>query len=69
MARKIRSEDDQIKRLRVYNIVAGAIHLLQGVAFLFILTKLSSQVMFPVTVDYMTGPPGVDLPTEQVTLF
>lgn len=69
MARKIRSEDEQIKRLRVYNIVAGAIHLLQGLAFLFILTKLSSQVMFPVTVDYMTGPPGVDLPTEQVTLF
>ena len=53
----------------VYNIVEGAIHLLQGVAFLFILTKLSSQVTFPVTVDYMTGPPGVDLPTERVTLF
>ncbi|MEY4039329.1 MAG: hypothetical protein RLZZ52_197 [Actinomycetota bacterium] len=61
MARKIRSEDEQIKRLRVYNIVAGAIHLAQGLVFLFVLTKLSSQVMFPV--------PGVDLPTEQVTFF
>ena len=69
MARKVRSEDEQIKRLRVYNIVAGALHLAQGLAFLYVLTLLSSQVMFPVTADYMTGPPGVDLPTERVTLF
>ena len=69
MAHKIRTADEQIKRLRVYNIVAGAVHLAQGLAFLFILTRLSTQVMFPVTVDYMTGPPGVDLPTERVTLF
>ena len=69
MARKIRSDDEQIKRLRVYNIVAGAIHLIQGAAFLFVLTRLSTQVAFPVTVDYMTGPPGVDLPVERVTLF
>jgi hypothetical protein len=69
MARKIRTEDEQIKRLRTYNIVAGFLHLLQGLAFLFILTRLSSQVTFPVNVSYPTGPPGVDLPTEQVTLF
>jgi hypothetical protein len=69
MARKKRSADEQIKRLRTYNIVAGAVHLLQGLAFLFVLTQISTQVMFPVTVDYMTGPPGVDLPTERVTLF
>jgi hypothetical protein len=69
MARKIRTADEQIKRLRVYNIVAGAVHLLQGVAFLVVLTMISTQVMFPVTVDYMTGPPGVDLPTERVVLF
>jgi hypothetical protein len=69
MARKVRSDDEQIKRLRTYNIVAGAIHFLQGAAFLFVLTQISTQVMFPVTVDYMTGPPGVDLPTERVTLF
>ena len=69
MAKKIRSEDEQIARLRVYNIIAGAIHLLQGAAFLFILMQLSTQVLFPVTADYMTGPPGVDLPTERVTLF
>ena len=69
MARKIRSEDEQIKRLRTYNIVAGGIHLLQGLAFLFVLTKLKTQVKFPVTADYMTGPPGVNLPTDHVTLF
>lgn len=69
MARTIRTDDEQIKRLRVYNVVAGSLHLLQGAAFLFILTRLSSQVTFPVTADYMTGPPGVDLPTEQVTFF
>ncbi len=69
MAKKIRTEDEQIKRLRAYNIVAGTLHLLQGAAFLFVLTQLSTQVLFPATADYMTGPPGVDLPTERVTLF
>lgn len=64
-----RTPDEQIKRLRTYNVVAGALHFAQGTAFLFILTQLSSQVTFPVTIDYMTGPPGVDLPTERVTLF
>ncbi|NBX23139.1 MAG: hypothetical protein EBR52_03300 [Microbacteriaceae bacterium] len=69
MARKVRSEDEQIRRLRIYNIVAGGVHFIQGAAFLFLLTRLSDQVTFPVTVDYMTGPPGLDLPTERVTLF
>ncbi|MGK0715852.1 heliorhodopsin HeR [Leucobacter sp. W1153] len=69
MMQKIRSDEEQISRLRAYNLVAGTLHLLQGLAFLFLLSRLSSQVMFPVTVDYMTGPPGVDLPTERVVLF
>ena len=69
MARKIRSEEEQYKRLRIYNIVAGVLHLVQGLAFMFVLTRLSSQVLFPVTIDYLTGPPGVDLPPERVTLF
>jgi hypothetical protein len=69
MARKVYSDDQQISRLRVYNIVAGAVHLLQAVVFAYILTLLSTQVLFGVTIDYMTGPPGVDLPTERVTLF
>ena len=69
MARIERTLDQQIGRLRAYNIVAGAVHLLQGLAFLAALTLISSPVLFPVTVDYMTGPPGVDLPTERVVLF
>jgi hypothetical protein len=69
MAKKIRTEDEQISRLRTYNIVAGSLHLLQAAAFLFVLTLLSRQVLFPVTAEYMTGPPGVDLPTDKVVLF
>jgi hypothetical protein len=69
VARIERTLDQQIGRLRAYNIVAGSVHLLQGLAFLAALTLISSPVLFPVTVDYMTGPPGVDLPTERVVLF
>jgi len=69
MAKKIRTEDEQITRLRTYNIVAGSLHLVQAAAFLFVLTLLSRQVLFPVTAEYMTGPPGVDLPTDKVVLF
>lgn len=69
MVRKSYTADQQISRLRVYNIVAGTVHLVQALAFGFVLTLLTKQVLFPVTIDYMTGPPGVDLPTERVTLF
>lgn len=69
MAKAIRTIDQQIGRLRIYNVVAGAVHLAQALAFGYALTLISTPVLFPVTVDYMTGPPGVDLPTERVTLF
>jgi Heliorhodopsin len=69
MARKTYTNDQQISRLRVYNIVAGAVHLLQALVFGYVLTLLTKQVLFGVTIDYMTGPPGVELPTEKVTLF
>jgi hypothetical protein len=69
MAKAIRTIDEQIRRLRVYNVVAGAVHLAQALAFGFALTLIGTPVLFPVTIDYMTGPPGVDLPTERVTLF
>lgn len=69
MAKKVRTPQEQITRLRSYNIVAGFLHLIQAAAFGFFLSQLSSQVTFPTTVDYMTGPPGVDLPTERVELF
>ena len=69
MARKTYTNDQQISRLRGYNIVAGSVHLIQALVFGYVLTLLTTQVLFPVTIDYMTGPPGVDLPTERVTLF
>ncbi|CAN5478251.1 heliorhodopsin HeR [soil metagenome] len=69
MAKKVYTTDQQIDRLRIYNIVAGSLHLLQAVGFAVVLTMLSKQVLFAVTADYMAGPPGVPIPPERVTLF
>jgi hypothetical protein len=69
MAKKIYSSEEQIKRLRVYNIVAGFAHLIQAIAFAAILFQLKTQVQFPVTVDYMAGPPGSPIEPEHVKLF
>ncbi|MCB5280996.1 heliorhodopsin HeR [Arthrobacter sp. AL08] len=69
MARKVRTADQKISRLRAYNIVAGSLHLVQALGFAYVLTLLGSQVTFAVTADYLSGPPGVPLPPERVTLF
>ncbi|CAB4621214.1 MAG: hypothetical protein F2599_03125 [Actinobacteria bacterium] len=69
MTKTIRSDAEQIKRLRTYNLVAGFLHLIQALAFGFFLTLLDNQVLFGTTVDYMTGPPGSPLPAERVVLF
>jgi len=69
MAKKVYTPEQQIDRLRVYNIVAGSAHLLQAIAFAIVLTMLSTQVLFAVTADYLAGPPGVPIPPERVTLF
>jgi hypothetical protein len=69
MGKKIYTPDQQIDRLRVYNIVAGSLHLLQAVGFAIVLTMLSSPVLFAVTADYLAGPPGVPVPPERVTVF
>jgi hypothetical protein len=69
MARKVRSTDQQISRLRRYNIVAGSLHLVQAVGFAYVLTLLSKQVTFAVTADYLGGPPGAPVAPERVTLF
>lgn len=69
MATTVYTPEQQIDRLRVYNIVAGSLHLLQAIGFAVILTMLSTQVLFAVTADYLAGPPGVPLPPERVTLF
>ncbi len=69
MATTVRTSDEQIDRLRIYNVVAGSLHLLQAIVFALILTMLSGQVLFAVTADYLAGPPGAPIPPERVTLF
>ena len=69
MTKKQRTQDQQIARLRRYNVVAGFLHLAQAVGLSFVLTLLDRQILFPVTIDYPTGPPGVPVPPERVELF
>ena len=69
MAKKQRTIDEKITRLRTFNIVAGSLHLIQALGLGYVLTLLDDQVTFPVTADYLGGPPGVDLPAERVILF
>lgn len=69
MAKTVYTPEQQIDRLRVYNVVAGSLHLVQAIGFAIVLTMLSTQVLFPVTADYLAGPPGVPIPPERVTLF
>ncbi|WP_434992516.1 heliorhodopsin HeR [Arthrobacter sp. Ld5] len=60
---------DRTRGLRPFNLAAGALHLVQAVLFTVILLRLENQVTFPVTADYLTGPPGFPLPPERVELF
>ncbi len=69
MAKKVYTPDQQINRLRTYNVVAGSLHLVQAIGFAVILTTLSKQVLFAVTADYLAGAPGMPVPPERVTLF
>ena len=55
--------------MRSYNVVAGFLHLAQAAGLSFVLTLLDNQILFPVTIEYPTGPPGVPLPPERVELF
>lgn len=49
-----------ISRLRIYNLVVGLIHLVQGIAML----ALSTDFSLPVTRGFLTGPPGT-APTQE----
>ncbi len=46
--------DAQIKPLRIWNLIAGSLHL----ASLIAVVALSNSFSLPVTATYMTGPPG-----------
>ncbi len=69
MAKVERTPDQYISRLRSYNVVAGFLHLAQAAGLTYVLTLLETQILFPVTIDYPTGPPGVPVPPERVELF
>lgn len=69
MPKKTYTPEQQIDRLRVYNVVAGSAHLLQAIGFAVVLAMLSTQVLFAVTADYLAGPPGAPIPPERVTVF
>ncbi len=47
-------DEPDIRRLRVYNLVVGIIHLVQGIAML----SLSTDFALPVTRGFLTGPPS-----------
>lgn len=69
MAKKNRTPDQYISRLRGYNVLAGFLHLIQAAGLTYVLTLLENQILFPVIIDYPTGPPGVPVPPERVELF
>lgn len=69
MAKVARDEATQIKRLKAYNIVAGLAHLGQAIGMVAIIVALKAQAEFPVTADYMAGPPGSPIPPERIELF
>ncbi len=48
--------DADAGKLRVYNLVIGLVHLVQGGAML----ALSNDFSLPVTRSFLTGPPGTD---------
>lgn len=46
MAKKTYAPEQQVDRLRVYNVVAGSARLFQAIGFAVVLTMLSTQVLF-----------------------
>ena len=69
MSKKAMDTESQLKRIRIYNIVAGSAHLLQAAGMLAIIAALKAQAEFPVTADYMAGPPGSPIPAAHLQLF
>jgi len=55
----------EVARLRGYNLVAAAAHLVQGVLILV----LANDFALPVDASHMSGPPGGTQPRDVVTLF
>ena len=58
------AEESRFKRLRLYNLVMGVFHLVQGIA----IAALSNDFALPVTAGFLQGPPGTP-PGPPETLF
>ena len=56
-------EPKVLGRLRIYNLLMGSFHLLQGILVLM----LANDFSLPVTANFMEGPPGS--PQSMTTLF
>jgi len=52
------------KGLTRYNFIAGVLHLFSAIALTSILVQIKVQGYFPVTADWMQGPPGFDPVTD-----
>jgi hypothetical protein len=48
------------KGLTRYNFIAGVLHLLSAISLTSILAQIKVQGYFPVTADWMQGPPGFE---------
>lgn len=48
------------KGLTRYNFIAGVLHLLSAISLTSILVQIKVQGYFPVTADWMQGPPGFE---------
>lgn len=64
MSTTIDPRERQLRRLRIYNLVMGAFHAVQGLAIL----ALANDFSLPVTASFMEGPPG-SAPPELRDLF
>lgn len=58
------ADPNAIRRLRIWNVVAGFAHLLQMILILV----LSNDFTLPITASYLEGPPGTT-PADPVVLF
>jgi hypothetical protein len=56
------SPERSLSRLRVYNVVMGALHAVQGV----LMVVLANDFALPVTAAFMQGPPGSPATTEEL---
>lgn len=64
MAATVEVSDDAFGRLRLYNVVMGVLHAVQGVVVLVLATDFT----LPVTAAFLAGPPGTP-PAAPDTLF